>query len=62
MAVKRCEECGGGGYCKVCKGYAEVKGKECPECDGAGYCLTCDGFGKLVDVEASNKAKEKKDA
>lgn len=58
MAVKRCLECNGNGYCKMCDGHAVVKGKECPECDGKGYCVPCDGFGKVVDAEAT--AKEKK--
>ena len=57
MAVKRCEVCGGTGFCKACEGRVMVGGRECKVCEGFGYCQECEGFGKVVDVEAADKAK-----
>jgi len=59
MATKICADCDGKGFCKACDGHAMVEGKECEACDGVGYCETCEGFGKVVDIEATDKKKEK---
>ena len=59
MAVIACPACNGRGLCKVCKGRVIVEGKECTACEGMGFCVKCEGFGKVVDVETSDKAKER---
>lgn len=62
MVVKVCPKCDGKGFCKTCDGHAMLHGKECEACNGVGYCEECEGFGKVVDVEATAKEREKKNA